>query len=335
MLERRGGGRARHRPRQLPDRPLRARRARRAARARAAAVRRRAARPRRSRAARRRRRPLPRRLPHRRAGRPAGLQAAARERGATLIWDLSHSAGAVPVDLTRPARSSRSAAPTSTSTPARAPRPTSTSRRALQPVLRSPIWGWFGQREQFAMERDYDPEPSIRRFLAGTPPILGLAAVEEGARLTAEAGVAALHRKAIALTEPDRRPARRLARAARVHARHAARPRRRGSHVALRHPQAWQITPRAGRPCRRRPRLPRPGRRPARRRAALHPPRRRVGGDGAAARPRRARRARDRRPPARTRHMIGASPATTSAWTPSRARCPASWTATTRSTATC
>ena len=51
------------------------------------------------------------------------------------------------------------------------------------------------------MERDYDPEPSIRRFLAGTPPILGLAAVEEGVRLTAEAGVAALHAKAIALTE--------------------------------------------------------------------------------------------------------------------------------------
>ena len=51
------------------------------------------------------------------------------------------------------------------------------------------------------MERDYEPHAGIRRFLAGTPPILGLAAVEEGAKLTAEAGVAALHAKAIALTE--------------------------------------------------------------------------------------------------------------------------------------
>ena len=58
----------------------------------------------------------------------------------------------------------------------------------LQPSLRSPIWGWFGQSEQFAMERGYDPLPGIGRFLAGTPPILPLAAVEEGARLTAEAG---------------------------------------------------------------------------------------------------------------------------------------------------
>jgi kynureninase len=92
------------------------------------------------------------------------------------------------------------------------------------------------------MERDYAPHAGIRRFLAGTPPILGLAAVEEGAKLTAEAGVAALHEKAIALTE-------------RMIALHDAwlaplgfglatprDPAARGSHVALTHPQAWQIT---------------------------------------------------------------------------------------------
>jgi kynureninase len=113
---------------------------------------------------------------------------------------------------------------------------------ALQAELRSPIWGWFGQHDQFAMERDYDPEPSIRRFLAGTPPILGLAAVEEGIRITAEAGIGALHAKAVALTDL-------------VVALHDAwlaplgfelatprDPARRGSHVALRHPHAWQIT---------------------------------------------------------------------------------------------
>jgi kynureninase len=112
---------------------------------------------------------------------------------------------------------------------------------ALHERLRSPIWGWFGQREQFAMERGYDPEPSIRRFLAGTPPILGLAAVEAGLRITAEAGIAALHAKARALTEL-------------MVALHDAwlaplgfelatprDPGRRGSHVALRHPQGWQV----------------------------------------------------------------------------------------------
>jgi kynureninase len=111
----------------------------------------------------------------------------------------------------------------------------------LQARLRSPIWGWFGQREQFAMERDYDPEPSIRRFLAGTPPILGLAAVEAGARITAEAGIAALHAKAVAICEL-------------IVALHDAwlaplgfelasprDPARRGSHVSLRHADAWPI----------------------------------------------------------------------------------------------
>ena len=70
-----------------------------------------------------------------------------------------------------------------------------------QAQLRSPIWGWFGQRDQFAMERDYDPVDGIGRFQAGTPPILALAAVEEGVKLTAEAGIAAIRAKSISLTE--------------------------------------------------------------------------------------------------------------------------------------
>jgi kynureninase len=170
------------------------------------------------------------------------LQAAARERGATLIWDLSHSAGAVPVEL-RASGAELAVGCTYKYLNAGPGAPAYLYvASSLQAQLRSPIWGWFGQRDQFAMERDYDPEPSIRRFLAGTPPILGLAAVEEGIRLTAEAGIAALHAKAVALTEL-------------MVALHDAwlvplgfelasprDPARRGSHVALRHPQAWQIT---------------------------------------------------------------------------------------------
>ena len=92
------------------------------------------------------------------------------------------------------------------------------------------------------MERDYDPVPGIGRFLAGTPPILQLAAVEEGARLTAEAGLDAIRAKSVALTELI----------VELHdawlaplgfelgtPREAA---RRGSHVSLRHPRAWTFT---------------------------------------------------------------------------------------------
>ena len=91
------------------------------------------------------------------------------------------------------------------------------------------------------MERAYDPVDGIGRFLAGTPPILDLAAVEEGVRLTAEAGLERLREKSVALCEL-------------IVALHDAwlaplgfelgsprDPERRGSHVSLRHPEAWPI----------------------------------------------------------------------------------------------
>ena len=51
------------------------------------------------------------------------------------------------------------------------------------------------------MERDYDPVDGVGRFLAGTLPVLDLAAVEEGVRLTAEAGVGRLRAKSVALCD--------------------------------------------------------------------------------------------------------------------------------------
>jgi len=131
----------------------------------------------------------------------AGMQAAADAAGARVIWDLSHSAGAVPVEL-HAAGAQLAVGCTYKYLNAGPGAPGYLYvREDLQDGLRSPIQGWFGQADQFAMDRDYEPHAGIRRFLAGTPPIMGLAAVEEGARLTAEAGVPRLHAKAIALTE--------------------------------------------------------------------------------------------------------------------------------------
>ena len=172
----------------------------------------------------------------------AALTAAAGERGATLIWDLSHSAGAVPVDL-RGAGVELAVGCTYKHLNGGPGAPAYLYVAAeRQAALRSPVWGWFGQSEQFAMERDYDPVPGIGRFLAGTPPILQLAAVEEGARLAGEAGLDTIRAKSVALTEL-------------VVALHDAwlaplgfelgSPReaaRRGSHVSLRHPRAWTFT---------------------------------------------------------------------------------------------
>ncbi|HET6548014.1 MAG TPA: hypothetical protein VFG79_06155 [Solirubrobacter sp.] len=157
----------------------------------------------------------------------------------TVIWDLSHSAGAVPVNLG--ARGIRYAVGCTYKYLNAGPGAVGYLYVAEPDALRSPIQGWFGQAQQFAMERPYEPAPGITRFMAGTPPIVVLAAVEEGVRITAEAGVDALREKSVAQTE--------LLIA--LHDEWLAPlgfelgsprdPRRRGSHVSLRHPEAWPI----------------------------------------------------------------------------------------------
>jgi len=165
----------------------------------------------------------------------------ARRYDAHVVWDLSHSAGAVPVRL-RDAGVELAVGCTYKYLNAGPGAPAYLYVASeLLPRLRSPIWGWFGQRDQFAMERPYDPMDSIGRFLAGTPPVLDLAAVEEGVRLTAEAGVERLREKSEALCEL-------------IVALHDAwlaplgfelgsprDPEGRGSHVSLRHAEAWPI----------------------------------------------------------------------------------------------
>jgi kynureninase len=104
------------------------------------------------------------------------------------------------------------------------------------------VWGWFGQRDQFEMGQGYDPAPGVGRFLTGTPDVIGTVAVQEGARLLAEAGVGRLRAKAVMLTGYL------IALADAWLAPHditIASPRqdaRRGAHVTLAHPQAWQIS---------------------------------------------------------------------------------------------
>jgi kynureninase len=119
--------------------------------------------------------------------------------GALMLWDLCHSVGAVPVDLdgcdvdlavgcTYKYLNAGPGAPAFLYVSAR-----------LRDVLGQPIWGWFSQRDQFAMGPRYDPAPGMAKFMTGTPPILATAAVQEGARLLL-AGPEALRAKSLRLT---------------------------------------------------------------------------------------------------------------------------------------
>jgi kynureninase len=166
---------------------------------------------------------------------------AARAAGALTLWDLSHSAGAVPVELDA-GGADLAVGCTYKYLNAGPGSPAYLYVRAeLQPQLRSPIQGWFGQRDQFLMGPEYDPVQGIGRFLAGTPPILGLAAVEEGATLIAEAGIERLREKSKALTQlvVDLHDDRLAPLGFELGT--PRDPARRGAHVSIRHPDAWRI----------------------------------------------------------------------------------------------
>jgi kynureninase len=177
-----------------------------------------------------------------RSGALAEVDTITREAGVLVLWDLSHSVGVVPIELTEwGVELAVGCTYTYLNGGPGAPAFLHV-REELQESLATPIQGWFGQRGQFAMERPYDPEPGIRRFMAGTPPIIDLTAVRVGVELVAEAGIASLRRKAVALTDLI----------VELHDDSLAPlgfelasprdPERRGAHVSLRHDEAWPIS---------------------------------------------------------------------------------------------
>ena len=161
--------------------------------------------------------------------------------GALVLWDLCHSAGSVPVELDASGADLAvgctykylNAGPG-------APAFLYVSGR-LQNALRQPVQGWFGQRAQFEMGPSYDPVPGIGRFLTGTPDITGTAAVEEGVRLLAEAGIGRLREKGIRLTEYLIALADAWLAPLGCAVASPRDPARRGAHVCLHHSDAWRI----------------------------------------------------------------------------------------------
>jgi kynureninase len=166
---------------------------------------------------------------------------AAHRVGALVLWDLSHSAGSVPVGL-HDAGADLAVGCTYKHLNGGPGAPAYLYvHEDRQPMLRQPIWGWFSQRRQFDMASDYHPTSGIDRFLVGTPPVIAGYGVLEGARLSAEAGIEAIAAKGRALTSY----AVELADAWLVDEGFTlASPRDpmwRGAQVTLHHPYAWQI----------------------------------------------------------------------------------------------
>lgn len=131
----------------------------------------------------------------------APVAAAARAAGAFSLFDLSHSVGAVPVDLNGAGvdlavgcgykfLNGGPGAPAFLFVAAR-----------HHARLISPLAGWMGHRAPFDFSRDYAPAPGIDRFACGTPPISGLVALEGALELFEGVDLALLHRKAMRLCD--------------------------------------------------------------------------------------------------------------------------------------
>jgi kynureninase len=169
----------------------------------------------------------------------APLTALVHDAGAHCIWDLSHAIGSVPVDLGRTG-AALAAGCTYKYLNAGPGAPAFLYVRAdLQERLRSPIWGWFGRRDQFGMGAGYEPADGIARFLAGTPDIVGLASLQ-GA-IGAFPPMAEVRAKSEALTAMAVDLFDRWLVPLGFELATPREPTRRGGHVSVRHPDAWRI----------------------------------------------------------------------------------------------
>ena len=171
----------------------------------------------------------------------AAVTALAHRAGALMLWDLSHSVGAMPLALAA-ARADLAVGCTYKYMNGGPGAPAFLYARAdLQESLANPIWGWFGRRDQFDMAPDYRPAPGILRFLVGTPPILSLLAVEPGVDLLLEAGMDRVRAKSVAQTEYLVRLWERELQPLGFALNSPRDPARRGSHISLGHPEALRI----------------------------------------------------------------------------------------------
>ena len=166
------------------------------------------------------------------------ISGTARDAGALTVWDMSHSAGAIEIDLNGSGcdlavgcgykfLNGGPGAPAFLYV-----------AEHLQDRLRSPIEGWMGHAKPFDFAADYQPAPGIARFLSGTPSILALAALEAGLDTFEGVAMADIEAKGRALAtlfidEVERRCEIDLS---------CQRDRaRRGSHVVLPHPDAYAV----------------------------------------------------------------------------------------------
>jgi len=176
----------------------------------------------------------------------ASLTELAQAKGALTVWDLAHSAGAVPVDLgAARADFAVGCGYKYLNGGPGAPAFVYVAQRHLAAMaddaFAQPLSGWLGHRAPFDFVPQYEPAPGIGRFVVGTPSILALAALECGVETVLAAGVPALRAKSVALTELFIELVESRCQESELRLASPRQPARRGSQVCFAHPQAWPV----------------------------------------------------------------------------------------------
>jgi kynureninase len=165
----------------------------------------------------------------------------AHRKGALVLWDLSHSVGAVPINLdecdvdfaigcTYKYLNGGPGAPAFLYV-----------NKRIQDDVTSPIWGWWGQKDPFEFDLEYHPAPGVQRFLAGTAPMLSTLAMEEALTPLLDAGMDALRAKSILMTDYASYLTDELLAPLGFSLGSPRDSARRGSHISIRHKQGYRI----------------------------------------------------------------------------------------------
>lgn len=164
-----------------------------------------------------------------------------RATGALALWDLAHSAGAVPVDLTTAgADLAVGCGYKYLNGGPGAPAFLYVAKRH-QKALRSPIQGWLGHAAPFAFEPEYRPAPDVGRFQAGTPAVLSMSALDAALEVFDGVEMADLRAKSLALGDLFLEAVDAECAGLGLEVACPREPSRRGSQVSLRHPRGYAI----------------------------------------------------------------------------------------------
>jgi kynureninase len=176
------------------------------------------------------------------AYRMATINRAAARVGAKVIWDVSHSVGAMPIDVVAMECELMVGCSYKYLNGGPGAPAFLYVKRDLQLELSNPIQGWFGAAKPFEFSGDYQANAGVQKFAVGTPPILSVAAIEPGIDLVLEAGIEQIRSRSLLLTDRLLASLKPLSEEFDFRIATPSDYEHRGSHISIEHSHGWQIT---------------------------------------------------------------------------------------------